>query len=467
MNKLYEDLAGKLLDGIEQGLYRPGERLPGVRRLSRRMGVSISTALEAYHRLEDRGAIEARSRSGFYVRLQARSEALSISRPPSDPVAVSGQALALRLAQAANNPAIVQLGAAVPDPSFLPIDAVSRALAAAVRQHPIESAGYAFPPGIPALRRQLARRMNEIGCRVAAEEIVVTSGAQESLTLALRAVAEPGDVVAIESPTFYGLLQVIESAGIKAIEIPTHPREGISLEALRLAIEQWPVKACIAVPNFNNPLGYQMPDGRKQELVELLARHDIPLIEDDIYGDLGFGLRRPSVAKSWDGGGNVIYCSSFSKTLSPGLRVGWIVAGRFQEKIEYLKYILNLASASAPQLAVAGLLERGAYDRYLRRIRREYAAAVGRMIDAVSSAFPEGCKLSQPEGGFVLWVELPEGADALELCQQAYREGISIAPGPLFSASQRYRNCIRLNCALPWSERLENSLKRIGELARA
>lgn len=467
MSKLYEDLAGNLLEGIEGGLYRPGERLPGVRRLSRQMGVSVSTALEAYRRVEDRGAIEARPRSGFYVRLQARSEPLGISRPPPDPVAVSGQSLALRLVQAANNPAIVQLGAAVPDPSFLPIGAVSRALAAAARRHPVESAGYAFPPGNPALRRQLARRMNEIGCRIAAEEIVVTGGAQESLTLALRAVADPGDVVAIESPTFYGLLQVIESAGIKAIEIPTHPREGLSLEALRLAIEQWPVKACIVVPNFNNPLGYLMPDGRKQELVALLSQSGIPLIEDDVYGDLGFGLRRPTVAKIWDGGGNVIYCSSFSKTLSPGLRVGWLVPGRFQAKIEYLKYVLNLASASAPQLAVADLLERGAYERYLRRIRREYAAAVGRMIGAVSSAFPEGCKLSQPEGGFVLWVELPEGTDALELCQQAYREGISIAPGPLFSASQRYRNCIRLNCALPWSERLESSLKRIGEMARA
>lgn len=467
MAKLYEQVAQRILTGIEQGIYQSGERLPGIRLLQQQFGVSISTIVEAYRRLEDQGLIEARPRSGFFVRPYSKRlpTQLDISTPPQQPLPVTGQALALRLVQAANNPTIIQLGAAVPDPTFLPIKTVSQALINSLRLHPIPCARYEFPPGHLALRKQLARRMLELGCKTASEEIIITGGAQESLTLALRATTQPGDIVAIESPTFYGLLQVIESLGIKALEIPTHPQQGISLDALRLAIAQWPIKACILVPNFSNPLGYLMPDAAKKECVELLALHNIPLVEDDVYGDLGFGLQRPSVAKSWDKSGNVIYCTSFSKTISPGLRLGWIMPGRFFEKIEYLKYVLNLASATVSQLAVAQLLEKNTHERYLRRVRRQYATAVNRMINAVNLIFPEGCKISQPEGGFVIWIELPAKVDALLLCQQAYTEGISLAPGPLFSASQRYGHCIRLNCALPWSDELEWALKRIGYLA--
>lgn len=463
MNHLYENLAEEIVGLIAEGVYRPGDRLPGVRELSNRRDTSVATAVAAYRRLEDDGYIEARPRSGFYVRQRQRNEIAQPgpSAPAAQPCPVTGQQLVLRLVKAANDPRVVQLGAAVPDASFLPTRAIEQALAGAARRHRVHAMNYEFPPGVPELRREIARRMAEGGAIVSPDEVVVTNGCQEALSLALRAVAKPGDVIAIESPTFYGLLQVIESLGLKALEIPTDPQNGISLEALQLALEQWPVRACVVIPNFSNPLGYCMPDDRRRRLVALLAKHGIPLIEDDVYGDLGFSSRRPINCKALDP--NVIYCSSFSKSLSPGLRVGWIAPGPYLEQVEYLKYVSNLATATPAQFAVAELLQSGRFERHLRQVRRQFAQAVDRMIEAIGRQFPEGTKVTQPQGGFVVWVELAEEIDTFDLARRALAENVSIAPGPIFSPTQKYRNFLRLSCACPWDGRVERAL---GVLAR-
>lgn len=470
METLYNRVARDISRDIDRDIYRPGERLPGVRRLARQYQVSIATALEACRLLEDEGRLEARLRSGFYVRV-GRPGAVrepAISNPPRAPSVVAGQELVLQLVKATNDPSLLPLGAAVPHPRFMPTRAVASALARALRSADGAGIGYAFPPGALGLRRQIARRMTELGCPVDPDGIVITSGCQEALGLALRAATRPGDVVAIESPTFYGLLQVIDALGLKALEIPTHPRDGISLEALAFALEQWPVRACIVSPNFSNPLGSLMDPGRKRALVALLRERGIALIEDDVYGDLGFEGERPGLCRAEDPeGGTVLYCASFSKTLGPGLRLGWIAPGRWQAEVEHHKYVLNLATATAPQLAVAELLERGGYDRYLRQARQQYAGSVARMSRAVERYFPEGTRLTQPQGGFVLWVEFPGRVDAQLLCEQALAHGISVAPGPIFSATRKYRNCIRLNCAQPWDERLERAIARLGQLAAA
>ncbi len=465
--KLYEQVATRLAEQIDEGLYRPGDRLPGVRRLARQFGVSISTIVQAQGLLEDDGHLEARPRSGYYVRAQVwpRPEAPAISRPTVRPMPVTGQELVLRLVQAANEPDFIQLGAAVPAPDFLPTRAIQRALAAAARAGGRELATYQFPPGSPELRRQIARRMADAGCRLTPDEIIITSGCQDALILALRAVASPGDVVVIESPSFYGLLQAIDSLGMKALEIPTDPATGISLEALELALEKWPVRACVLTANFSNPLGCVMPVDKKRALVALLARLDIPLIEDDIYGELGFAGDRPPALRAFDETGGVIYCASFSKSLSPGLRLGWMAPGRWREQIEYLKYVTSLAAPTLSQLAVADFLQHGGYDRHLRQVRGAYARQVAIMTRAVGKYFPEGARVTQPRGGFVLWVELPEKVDALSLCQQALEQRISIAPGPVFSASGKYRNFIRLNCAQPWNDALDRALMIVGRMA--
>ncbi|MET0379720.1 MAG: PLP-dependent aminotransferase family protein [Spongiibacteraceae bacterium] len=468
MPTLYNRVARDITRDIERDLYRPGERLPGVRRLAQQYQVSISTALEACRLLEDQGRLEARLRSGFFVRLHAaeKVEQPAISNPPKRPSLVKGQELALQLVKAAKDPKLISFGAAVPTAQYLPVRAVNQALVRSLREHGANAGRYEFPPGELNLRRQIARRMTEIGSPTDPEELVITNGCQEALVLALRAIAVAGDVVAVESPTYYGLFQVIEFLGLKALEIPTHPRDGISIEALEFALEQWRVKAVIATPNFSNPLGGCMSDQRKRALVKLLARKQITLIEDDIYGDLGFSGERPCIARSFDPRGEtVIHCSSFSKTLAPGLRVGWIAPGKHIERVEYLKYVMNLATPTAPQLAVADMLERGGYDRYLRQARQEYAHAVDRMSRAVEKYFPEGTRVTQPQGGFVLWVEFPNGIDSELLYENALEHGICIAPGPMFSATRKYRNIIRLNAAVPWEPRVEKALIKLGQLA--
>jgi DNA-binding transcriptional MocR family regulator len=464
MDLLYRKLADELADLIRAGGFQPGDKLPGVRAQARQRQLSIATVISAYRQLEDWGLIEVRDRSGFYVRAWASSQ----TPPPRilvttmRPAPVTGQQMVLELVKAANNSAMVQLGAAVPAPEYLPTRALERALTKVARENRVRATGYEFSPGAPELRRQISRRLAEIGCALHPDNLIITNGCQEALTLALRATTSPGDVVAIESPTFYGLLQVIESLGLEALEIPTNPQTGISLEALELAIARWPVKACVVTPNFSNPLGSLMPEEHKRRLVKLLASHDIPLIEDDIYGDLSHSHARPSVCKGLDD--NVILCSSVSKSLSPGLRVGWIAPGRYQEKVEYMKYVLNLASPTLPQLAVSELLENGQYERHLRRIRGDYAQAVARMSEAVLRIFPEGTKMTQPQGGFVLWLELPERVDSFELAQKSLAQGISIAPGPIFSASQKYKHFIRLSCACAWSPRVERALVTLAGL---
>jgi len=470
---LYLNLARTLAEQIDQGHFRPGDRMPSVRALARRHQCSIASIVAALRRLEDDGRIEARPRSGFFVRARPLAPALAAPAPAAPrPSPVTGQELVLRLVQAANDPAIIQLGAAVPDASFIPTQAVAAALARAARDQRVKANSYEFPPGLPALRRQLARRMAEASVTLHPDEIVVTDGCQEGLTLALRAVTVPGDVVAVESPTFYGLLQVIDALGLKALEIPAHPRDGLSPEALELALDRWPVRACVVVPNFSNPLGYCLSDERKARLVALLGSRGIPLIEDDVYGDLGFGPRRPPACRAFAEGGDVLYCASLSKTLSPGLRIGWVAAGRHRERVEYLKYVTNLAAPTAPQIAAAELLESGRYERHLRRVRGDYARAVARMSDAVTRCFPEGTRVSRPEGGFVIWIELPAGLPAagregFALAHRALAAGISIAPGPIFSATGKYRNCLRLSCACKWDARVERAVATLGELVRA
>lgn len=382
------------------------------------------------------------------------------------PRLVNGQEMAMALIQAANDPDIVQLGTAVPAPEFLPVQAVARALSRAMRSHYKVASSYMMPPGLPELRRQIARRMNETGGTVSADDVVITTGCQEALSLALRAVTQPGDAVAVESPAFYGLLHVMESLGLKALEIPSHPHEGIALEVLGFALERWKIKACVVVPNFSNPLGFLMPEARKRALVELLSSHAVPLIEDDVYGDLGFEVRRPSTCKGFAPEADILYCSSFSKTLSPGLRIGWVVAGRHQARVEYLKYVSSIATPTAPQLAVAELLGTGRYERHLREVRGRFATAVTRMSDAVMKYFPAGTRITQPQGGFVLWVELAKGIDCFGLAQRALDQGVSIAPGVLFSASDKFRNYFRLSCATVQDERLERALATLTKLAQ-
>jgi DNA-binding transcriptional MocR family regulator len=461
---LYESVANDLAQLIETGTFRPGDRLPSVRQLSSQRKISMSTTLQAYSLLESRGLIEARPQSGYYVRAQLPGALPEpeISSPQPDPTQVSLRELAMMVLHDMYNPALVKLGAALPDPDLLPTDKLNRILARLAREAGAAENQVIAPPGCEALRVQIAQRAVTAGCSLSPVDIVTTSGCGEAMEVCLRATCQPGDVVAIESPTYFGVLQIIEGLGLKALEIPTHPRDGISLGALRFALEHNPVRACLVIANFNNPLGSCMPDDNKKELAGLLARHDIPLIENDISGEIYFSDHRPITVKAYDRKGLVLLCSSFSKDISSGYRVGWVAAGRYRATVEWLKSTTD-STATLNQMAVAELIASGGYDHYLRRARRAYAQSVGLMSQAVMRYFPEGTRVTRPAGGFVIWVQLPENMDSLVMYKQALRAKITLAPGYLFSPSQKYRNFIRLNAAR-WSLEIERAIRRLGDL---
>lgn len=322
---------------------------------------------------------------------------------------------------------------------------------------------YDMPPGCEALRIQVAQRSVEAGCHLAPGDIVTTCGCLEAISLCLRAICRAGDTVAIESPTYFGLLQVLESLDLRALEIPTHPRDGISLDALRFAIDHNPVRACLFLLNFHNPLGSLMPDDHKKDLVKMLAAYDIPLIEGDASGDIYFSGERPVAAKAFDKKGMVLLCSSFSKVLSPGYRVGWVVPGRFKSAVEWLKFTTNIATPTIPQLAIARFLDTGGFDHHLRNVRRVYARNMAQMSQAVKRYFPDGARVTRPNGGFVLWVQMPEQVDSLRLYQRALSVGVTLAPGYIFSATDQYRNFIRLNAAY-WDAEAEKAIRQLGDM---
>lgn len=465
MSFRYQSLANELMSQIKLGAYQIGERLPGVRAMSGKRGVSIATVLSAYKVMEDAGFIEARNRSGYYVAARKHAPAVVHNETESNsPVAVTGQQMVLAMTKAASDPRIVQFGAAIADPAYLPGAAVNRALQRTIKQQRTRSiSNYEMAPGAPELRQQIARRMCEFGGGVSPNEMVITCGCQEALRLSLRAVTEPGDVVAIESPAFYGALQVLEALRLKALEIPTDPEQGMSPEALALAMDNWPVKAVLVVPNNQNPLGFTMSDARKKQLVAVAQTHGVPIVEDDIFGDLSFSATRPLPIKTLCPDADIIYCSSFSKTVGPGLRVGWVAGGKHHQRVEFLKYVSNVATSSLSQLTLANYLASGGHDRYLRKAATEYRLCVDRMTELLTSLLPDGTAITQPQGGYVLWLQLPQEVNTFTLANRLLKRSISIAPGAIFSASDKYHNCMRISCACVWDSKVKNALFTLGE----
>lgn len=287
----------------------------------------------------------------------------------------------------------------------------------------------------------------------------------EALNLALRAVTRPGDTVALESPTYYGFLQILESLGLRALEIPTHPRTGISLDALEVALRTHEIKAALVMPTVSNPIGATMTDRAKERLVTLLAARRVPLIEDHVYGELHAGGRTPRAAKSYDRSGHVMLCGSFTKTLAPGLKAGWIEPGRWKDRVRMLKFVSSGGHSELVELTLADLLESGGYERSLRQLRRHNALQVEHARRVIAESFPRGTRVTQPAGGYILWVELPRRCDSIALFEKLLERHISIAPGPMFSATGRYRNCLRISVGHPWTERAERALRDVGRLA--
>ncbi len=461
----YRAIARRLAKAIEDGILRPGERLPSIRDLCEEERVSVSTVNQALGELESLGLVESRPRSGYYVR--PRVQLPAPARPPAaaKATAVSISDLVIRFYRATRDPNLVLLSVASPSVSMLPTAALARALSSEARRSPTGVVAEEVPPGLLELRAAISQRAFRWGCLFPADDIVVTAGAIEAVTLGLLSVASRGQTVAVESPAFYGTLHAIEALGLKVLEVPCDPETGMDLDVLERQLDRHRVAAVVSVPNFSNPLGSCMPDRAKERLVRILAVRGVPLIEDDVFGDLVFFGPRPKPVNAWDTDGNVIYCGSFSKSLGPGFRLGFGVPGRFRDQFELHKFALNVAVPAVTQRAMARYLRGGGYDRHLRLLRARLQANMARVSAAIAGGFPAGTRVSRPKGGCFLWVELPPEVDALELYTRALEAGVCVAPGQIFSPSQANRNCIRISCGEPWSERIAGAIRLVGRLA--
>lgn len=444
----------------------PGMRAPSLRRIADHHNASMSTAQHAYRLLENRGVLEARPKSGFYVAAGSRVslDTPAVSKPSAKASLVNISGGVSELLEHAANPELVPLGCAIPSAELLAAGKLDRFLARAARMKGTQYNIYTEPRGDPDLRREIARRALRWGQALKPDEIAITCGCTEALSLALRTVTKPGDIVAIESPSYFGLLQVLEAHGLKALELPTHASEGVEVDALTKALQTRRVAACLLSSSFNNPIGFAMSEQKKLSILDLLERNDVPLIEDDIYGDIYFCKERPQPFMALNSKADIIYCSSFSKTLAPGYRVGWAVSSRHIQRILEQKFALTLCSPALPQVALADFLSSGGYDSHLRRVRRVFADHIDRMTRAIDRSFPKSTRVTRPVGGFVLWLELPENCDSRALFHRALQHGICFAPGDMFSATGRYRNCMRLSCGHNWGSRIEQSIETLGEL---
>lgn len=464
---VYLKLANTLETMIENSTLRPGDRVPSVRQFSRQQRVGVPTALHAYATLETRGLIEARPRSGFYVRPRQADSVpepkMICSETPKTITLDAYDPVEILLAEHSSS-SLVPLGAALPSVDLLPGVKLTRILSAIARRLGPRGVAYDMAPGHETFRRELSRRSLDWGCALQADEFLVTVGATEAVSLALRATCKPGDTVAIESPTYFGLTCMLRELRLKALPIPADVTNGMNLDALEKGLRRTRVTACVVIPNFHNPIGFVMPNENKQRLVELCGRHGVALIEDDTYADLQHEGPRPSSLKAFGSTDATILCGSYSKKLAPGFRVGYIAAGKWHSRVKALKHASTLNGALLPTLAVAEFLRNGGYDRYLRTVQQAYRQQTARMKEAIVASFPEGIGLSRPRGGFLLWCELPANVNALELGDQARQAGISIAPGPLFSPAGYFQNFIRINCGHPWNAEIERAVGILGHL---
>ncbi len=464
---LYQQLAETFASAIHNGTWAPGSRLPAIRRVAGAHQVSVNTVLNAWQVLEDRGLIEARPQSGYFVRTvlpalaHPRKHLTEVTSPSSEKLDLIDTVFA-----AQNHPDYTNISLACPqNTDFYPVVKLSRITASLLRHHPEIIGRYALPPGNERLRREVARRTMDLGFSLTSDAITLTHGCMEALQLALRAVTRPGDCVGLETPTYFYLFPLLASLGLKSVEIPTDPERGLSLDALEMLLREKRLNALIVMPNVQNPLGCSMTLADKKRLAQQVNQYQIPLIEDGLYSELQFCWPLTPAVKAFDRDGWVMYCSSFTKTLAPDFRLGWIAAGRFTAEIARLKAVSSMAEPALLSETLAQFLASGGYDHHLRSLRRRYAAQLDEARGLIARHFPRGTRATLPQGGFVFWVELPGTVDSVTLFHRLLQEKICVTPGELYTLSDRCHNALRLSCCYPFDERYCYALKRTGALA--
>lgn len=466
---LYTSIAGNIENKIVKGVLKIGDKLPSLRVISRENGASISTILQAYYVLESKGLIEARPQSGYFVthctRLLPRMVATSKPNNNFDDNDIDTIITRVYAEMGTKDNLTFSLG--TPAQVLLPVAKLNKAIIQAVRK--LDGCGTSYEPvaGNTRLRRQIARHSYTWDSNLVEEDIITTAGCMNALANCLISLATKGDTIAVESPVYFGIIQLAKSLGLNILELPTNAQTGVEIEALEKALKNNQIKLCLLVSNFSNPIGSCMPDEHKKKVVQLMEHFNIPLIEDDLYGDVYFGSHRPKSLKTFDESGNVLWCGSFSKTLAPGYRVGWVAPGKFKKQIIKTKLFHNISSTILTQEAIGSFLENGRYENHLRKLRQTLHMNSLNFLRTISEHFPDGTKVTRPEGGFILWLELHPNIDTMNLYELALRHDISIAPGRMFTSKLQYNNCLRLSYGLEWNEKIRVGLVKLGILAKS
>lgn len=464
----YIQVAEALEKLIQNEVLAIGDKLPSIRILSEEYGISLGTALQSYYHLEGKGLVEARPKSGYYVRFNNKRLPTTPAVVQQAPIAsdVSIEEMIENVFKNKNAKDLIDISQSAPAVELLPTAKLNKSVVWALRNDSRHVMEYEDIHGYKDLRNQVAKLCFNWGGKINPDDVIVTAGCMEALFISLKAVTGPGDIVAVESPTFFGIFRIIESLGLKAMEISTDPQNGVDLQDLEWKIKRFGIKACLFVTNFNNPLGSLMPDAKKKELVGLISKYRIPLIEDDIYGQLYFGEKRPKTCKSYDTDGWVLYCSSLSKSLAPGYRIGWVVPGRFLNKVRSLKIACTVSGTTITQVAIAHFLSMGRYEYHLKKLRRSLFTQRQRYLQGITTHFPDNVKVTQPEGGFVLWVELSKSINAFRVYNEAFKYGVSIAPGQIFSPRGMYANCLRIGFGSPYDKKADYGLQVVGSIIK-
>lgn len=465
---LYLQVANGVEKMITDDILKIGDKLPSVRLLSEEYGISMGTAFQAYYHLEGKGLIESRPKSGYYVRFNFKRfpDLPKVIQPEPISSEVSVKDTIASIYGDVASPIKMNFAIAVPDASLLPTAKINKSVIHALRKSKDHCIGYENTQGNIDLRKQIVKLAFNWGGKFKTDDIIVTSGCLEAINLCLRAVTQNGDTVAVESPNYFGIYQSLENMGLKVVEISSNPSTGLDIDCLEKSIDKFNVKACIVTPNFNNPSGSCMPEENKKRLVEVTTKHNIALIEDDIYGELYFGRSRPRTCKYYDTKGLVMHCASLSKSLAPGYRIGWTIPGKFTEDVKQIKRISDISSPSLTQVAMAHFLGNGRYEYHLKNLRKALHTQYLKYTQAIIQYFPEGTKLSRPQGGFVLWVELPGKVNASKLRLEAMKHHISVVPGKIFSVRCNYHNFIRISFGKPWNEDMDYGLMMLGKIVK-
>lgn len=465
---LYLAIADDIEQRIMSNVLQIGERLPSVRTLSKMHNVSMSTTLQAYYHLEGKGLVEARPQSGYFVRFNPSRfpKKVEKSNPRQVTKAKSVEAIISEVYDDFAMQGMIRFSLSVPAPELLPLAKLNKAMVQAMRDLPANGTSYESIQGNESLRRQIAKTSIEWGGHLQPDDIITTAGCMSAISYCLLALTKPGDTIAVESPVYFGMLRFAQSIGVKVLELPTDPDTGVDPDDLKKALDKHDIKACFFVTNFSNPLGYCMPDEQKEATVRLLSKYGVPLIEDDLYGEVYFGKQRPKSCKSFDEEGNVLWCGSISKTLAPGFRVGWVAPGKYTEKVKRLKLYNSITSATPQQAAIASFMAEGRYDNHMRKLRQTLHANSLQFTRAINEYFPDNIKMSIPNGGFTLWLELDKKIDTYNVYREAVQQKISIAPGSMFTLQERYGNCMRISYGMPWSAQVDNALKTLGGLVK-